>query len=193
MKAVMIARELPTVPVLIGKDRYDAGDRAVRQLKRDTLILDDGFQRRKLARDLDIVTVDAIEPFGTGRLLPAGALREPVSALRRADLIILTRADMTESAGEIREAIANVVGNTPIIESRHAPTRLYHLGKGEEVDFGVLKGKKSVCGVWDRGSATRLPKRCVAMSRRALVYWRSRTIIDTRPPMPPKFNVKRRK
>ncbi len=148
-EAVMIARELPTVPVLIGKDRYDAGDRAVRQLKRDTLILDDGFQRRKLARDLDIVTVDAIEPFGTGRLLPAGTLREPVSALRRADLIILTRADMAESAGEIREAIANVVGNTPIIESRHVPTRLYHLGKSEEVDFGVLRGKNlfAVCGI----------------------------------------------
>ena len=148
-EAVMVARELPSVPVLIGKNRYEAGCRALRQLKRDALILDDGFQHRKLGRDLDIVAVDATQPFGTGKLLPAGTLREPVSALRRADLIFLTRIDMAESASEIREDITALVGNTPIIESRHEPTRLYQIGEGEEVDFSVLKGKNlsAVCGI----------------------------------------------
>ena len=80
-EAVMMARELPSVPVLIGKDRYETGCHALQRLKCDVLILDDGFQHRKLARDLDIVTVDATQPFGTKKLLPAGTLREPISAV----------------------------------------------------------------------------------------------------------------
>jgi tetraacyldisaccharide 4'-kinase len=148
-EAVMIARELPSVPVLIGKDRYETGCHALQRLKCDVLILDDGFQHRKLARDLDIVAVDATQPFGTKRLLPAGTLREPISALRRADLIMLTRVDMAESADEIREDIASLAGDTPIVESRHNPTRLYRLGKDEDVDFSILKGKNlfAVCGI----------------------------------------------
>ena len=153
-EAVMIARELPSVPVLIGKNRYEAGCHALERLKCDVLILDDGFQHRKLKRDLDIVTVDATQPFGTGKLLPAGTLREPVSALRRADLIMLTRVDMVESAGKIREDIAKLVGDTPIMESRHEPTRLYRLGGGGNVDFSLLKGKNllAVCGIGNPGA-----------------------------------------
>ncbi len=152
-EAVMIARELPSVPVLIGKHRHEAGCHALERLKCDVLILDDGFQHRKLKRDLNIVTVDATQPFGTGKLLPAGTLREPVSALRRADLIMLTRVDMVESAGKIREDIAKLVGDTPIIESRHEPTRLYRLGGGGNVDFCLLKGKNllAVCGIGNPG------------------------------------------
>lgn len=148
-EAMMIARELPSVPVLIGKNRHEAGRRALERLKCDVLILDDGFQHRKLGRNLDIVAVDATQPFGTGKLLPAGTLREPVSALRRADLIMLTRVDMVDSANEVRKDIAALVGDTPIIESRHGPTRLYRLGGGGNVDFCILKGKNllAVCGI----------------------------------------------
>ena len=153
-EAVMIARELPSVPVLIGKNRHEAGCHALKRLKCDVLILDDGFQHRKLGRDIDIVTVDATQPFGTGKLLPAGTLREPVSALRRAHLIILTRVDMAESADEIRENITTLAGGTPIVESRHEPTRLYRLGEGEDVDFCLLKGKRllAVCGIGNPGT-----------------------------------------
>lgn len=153
-EAVMIARELPSVPVLIGKDRYEAGCHALRELKPDVLILDDGFQHRKLERDLDIVAVDTAQPFGTKTLLPAGTLREPVSALRRADMIMLTRVDMVESVAEVREDITKLVGDKPIIESRHDPTRLYRLGGGGEVDFGVLKGENvlAVCGIGNPGA-----------------------------------------
>ncbi|MDE0042283.1 MAG: tetraacyldisaccharide 4'-kinase [Candidatus Poribacteria bacterium] len=153
-EAIMIARELPSVPVLIGKDRYEAGCHALRELKPDVLILDDGFQHRKLERDLDIVTVDATQPFGTKKVIPAGTLREPVSALRRADLIMLTRVDMAESVAEVREDITKLVRDKPIVESRHEPTRLYRLGEGGEVDFGVLKGKNvlAVCGIGNPGA-----------------------------------------
>lgn len=153
-EAVMIARDLPGVPVLIGKNRHEAGCHALERLKCDVLILDDGFQHRKLGRNLDIVAVDATQPFGTGKLLPAGTLREPVSALRRADLIMLTRVDMVESAGKIREDIAKLAGDTPIVESRHEPTRFYRLGEGSDVDFCLLKGKNllAVCGIGNPGA-----------------------------------------
>ena len=153
-EAVMIARELPSVPVLIGKDRYEAGCHALRELNPDVLILDDGFQHRKLERGLDIVTVDATQPFGTKKMLPGGTLRESVSALRRADLIMLTRVDMVESADRIRKDIGALAGDTPIVESRHEPTRLYRLDEGEDVDFGVLKGKNvlAVCGIGNPGA-----------------------------------------
>lgn len=160
-EAVMVARELPSVPVLIGKNRHEAGCHALGRLKLDVLILDDGFQHRRLARDLDIVTVDATQPFGTRKLLPAGTLREPVSALRRADLIMLTRVDMVESASEIREDIAKLVGNTPIMESRYDPTRLFRLSEGGEVDFSVLKGKNllAVCGIGNPNTFTETVRR----------------------------------
>ncbi|MDE0297453.1 MAG: tetraacyldisaccharide 4'-kinase [Candidatus Poribacteria bacterium] len=153
-EAMMIAREVPSVPVLIGKDRYEAGCHALRELKPDVLILDDGFQHRMLERDLDILTVDATQPFGTGKLLPAGTLREPVSALRRADMIMLTRVDTAESVAEVREDITKLVGEKPIVESRHEPTRLYRLGGCEDVDFAVLKGKNllAVCGIGHPGA-----------------------------------------
>jgi len=153
-EAMMIARELPSVPVLIGQDRYEAGCHALRELKSDVLILDDGFKHRSLERDLDIVAVDATQPFGTETLLPAGTLREPVSALRRADMIMLTRVDLVGSADEIRKDIAALAGDTPIVESRHEPAQLYRLGETVEVDFGILKVKNllAVCGIGNPGA-----------------------------------------
>ena len=135
---------------------------ALERLKCDVLILDDGFQHRKLGRDFDVVTVDATQPFGTGKLLPAGTLREPVSALRRADLIMLTRVDMAESVAEVREDITELVGDTPIMESRHEPTRLYRLGGGGNVDFCLLKGKNllAVCGIGNPGAFVETLHRC---------------------------------
>ena len=149
-EAVMIARELPSVPVLVGKDRYEAGCRALRdQLKPDVLILDDGFQHRSLETRFGYRYLGRSSADWNGKLLPAGTLREPVSALRRADLIMLTRVDTAKSVAVVRKNITKLVGDKPIIESRHEPTRLYRLGGGDEVDFGVLKGKSllAVCGI----------------------------------------------
>ena len=107
-EAVMIATGLPDVPVWVGKDRYAAGLAAIRSGKVDAIILDDGFQHRKLGRDLDILTVDATQPFGTVRntnrysLLPAGTLRQPPSVLNRADVILLTRTDARDFCPDTR-------------------------------------------------------------------------------------------
>jgi tetraacyldisaccharide 4'-kinase len=93
----LLACCLPGVPVLIGQDRYRTGRYAYEQFGAHVLILDDGFQHYALQRDLDIVLLDASNPFGSGSLFPRGILREPLRALRRADAIVLTRVEM---AGE---------------------------------------------------------------------------------------------
>ena len=80
------------VPVVVGRKRYDAGMLAVKHFKPDVIILDDAFQHLQLSRDIDLVLLDGRRPFGNTHLLPRGTLREPVSALSRGDIFILTRA-----------------------------------------------------------------------------------------------------
>jgi tetraacyldisaccharide 4'-kinase len=88
---LLIARGLE-VPVAVSADRYGAGMMVLEDHDVDLFIMDDGFQHRALFRDLDIVVVDGQRRFGSGRLLPAGVLREPVSRLRDADFILVTKA-----------------------------------------------------------------------------------------------------
>ena len=92
----MIAAHLPDVPHLQNPDRHAAGTEALDRT--DVFVLDDGFQHLPLHRDFDIVLVDCTDPFGGGWCPPAGRLREPLSALRRADLVVLTRADQVDRA-----------------------------------------------------------------------------------------------
>src|SRR5262245_17167980 len=90
----VLEENLPDVPHFQGADRVELARIAVEESESQVLVLDDGFQHRRLARDLDIVLLDALEPFGLGRLFPRGLLREPVSSLRRAGLVVLSRADL---------------------------------------------------------------------------------------------------
>lgn len=90
----LLARELPGIPVLTGKDRYLSGRYACEHFGAQVLVLDDGFQHHVLQRDLDIVLIDVTNPFGPGALLPRGILREPLRALRRADVLVLTRVEL---------------------------------------------------------------------------------------------------
>jgi tetraacyldisaccharide 4'-kinase len=102
----LLACSLPGVPVLIGKQRYQTGRYAYEQFGAHVLILDDGFQHYALQRDLDIVLIDASNPFGSGALFPRGILREPLQALRRADALVLTRVEM---AGETLPALCQQI------------------------------------------------------------------------------------
>ena len=92
-EALVLEENLPDVPHLQGADRVALAGVAVEELEAELLILDDGFQHRRLARDLDVVLLDATDPFGQGRLLPRGLLREPASSLRRADAVLVSRCD----------------------------------------------------------------------------------------------------
>ena len=151
-EADMMARLLPGIPIIVGRNRYAAGQLAIERFKSDVLILDDGFQHRQLHRDVDIVTVDATRPFGTGQLLPAGTLREPLTALRRADILLLTRADKPAQVSRIRGKLGTLAPNTPILESVHRPTHLYRLhafSKPEPLSLNWLRGKRllAICGI----------------------------------------------
>ena len=127
-EAYMMAKYLRNIPILVGKCRYLAAQVALERFKVDVLLLDDGFQHRQLARDVDILTIPATHPFGSPeKLLPAGTLREPLTALRRADLILLTHADTPNTSAHIRKLVKPLAPNTPISESVHQPTHLYPL------------------------------------------------------------------
>lgn len=89
----LLAQRLPGVPILIGKNRYQSGLYACQHFGTQVVILDDGFQHEALHRDLDLVLIDASNPFGHGALLPRGTLREPLRALQRADAMVLSRAE----------------------------------------------------------------------------------------------------
>jgi tetraacyldisaccharide-1-P 4'-kinase len=127
-EAYMMAENLNGVPVIVGKCRYLAGQVALERFKVDVLLLDDGFQHRQLARDLDILTLSATHPFGSPEMLiPAGTLREPPSSLRRADLILLTHADTPDISEHIKKLVEPLAPNTPVLTSVHQPTHLYPL------------------------------------------------------------------
>jgi tetraacyldisaccharide 4'-kinase len=95
---------LPDVPVIVNPDRVAGAATAQREYDTDCLVLDDGFQHRRLRRDLDVVLIDALDPWGGGWLLPAGRLREPLRSLRRAEWIVITRSNQADAP-----ALQNIV------------------------------------------------------------------------------------
>lgn len=114
----LLARTLRDTLVVVGSDRR-AGAEAAGREGADLVILDDGFQHRRLARDLDILLLDASNPFGAGRLLPAGILREPLSELRRASLVLVTRSRPGESFPTILRTLRRFNPSAPLIPAGH--------------------------------------------------------------------------
>ncbi|MBP2649997.1 MAG: lpxK [Firmicutes bacterium] len=120
-EAYLLAKNLPGVSVVIGKNRTITGDYAVENLNADVIILDDGYQHWQLARDLDIVLIDAINVFGNNCLLPRGTLREPLRNLNRAGAFLLTKVDQATDDGKdiIKGALAKYNKKALVVESIH--------------------------------------------------------------------------
>lgn len=151
-EAAELAIVLPGVPHLADRDRVAAAAAAA-SAGADVVVLDDGFQHRRLARNLDIVAIDATDPFGCGRMFPRGLLREPLRGLARAQAAVLTRADAVDA--DRRRAIREVYldagrGAGPHIwaEAVHAPHRL-RTSAGCELPLDVLRGRRvaAFCGI----------------------------------------------
>lgn len=128
-EAAELAILLPDVPHVADRDRVRGVARAVDEHGAEIVVLDDGFQHRRLARTLDIVTIDATDPFGCGHIFPRGLLREPLASLARADAVVLTRADMIDAAQRRDIALAFAAacrGRQPAVwmEACHGPRRL---------------------------------------------------------------------
>lgn len=113
--------------VVADRKRFEAGIWAQENLNATAFVLDDAFQHWRLKRDLDILTIDATNPFGNRRLLPAGILREPLSALKRADCVVITRADLNPKISDLKSQIKQFNSACPILLSNARTTKLENL------------------------------------------------------------------
>jgi tetraacyldisaccharide 4'-kinase len=157
-EALVLEENLPDVPHLQGADRVAVGLTAVAELDSEVLLLDDGFQHRRLARDLDVVLVDATRPLSGEYLFPRGTLREPASELRRAGVLVLTRCDQAGpvSLTDQRKWLAERCPGVPVVESVHQPVELVG-SDGRTADPGDLRGRTvgAFCGLGNPASFRR--------------------------------------
>jgi tetraacyldisaccharide 4'-kinase len=139
----LLARHLKDIPIAIGSNRIETGIRLCEEYGCEILLLDDGFQHRKLYRDLDVLLMDASNPWGNGFLIPAGPLREPMRQIARADLIVLTRVDEGLNIDKITRSIQKHT-SVPIFQSKHCPVEWITIPDRQTRDLDFLKGKKAL-------------------------------------------------
>jgi tetraacyldisaccharide 4'-kinase len=141
-ESFLLARRLPGVPVVVGASRFEAARAAVERFGVDAVVIDDGFQHRTLDKDLEIVMARARRPWGNGRLLPGGPLREPVSALARADLIVASGAEDPDDVAEVAAAAARHAPGAPVLPARYVPVECFEAGRMRVRPPGVLAGAR---------------------------------------------------
>jgi tetraacyldisaccharide 4'-kinase len=146
----ILAESYPQAKIIVNPDRVAAAYQAVEKLGANVLIMDDGFQHRRLARDLDIVTIDVTCPFGYDKMLPAGLLREPIAVLKRADAIVITRCNQVgeNELAELEKRLRLLNPNMIIARSIHEPVYAKAVD-GRKINLDALKGKKvlAFCGI----------------------------------------------
>lgn len=140
----MLARSLPGVPVLIGRKRIYSGRQAWDEFRADACVLDDSFQYWRLEKDLELLLVNAANPFGFGYLLPRGMLREPLRGLRRAGGVILTHAGAVSAPERerLKERIQKLKPGIAVAEAVHEPVRLRDHATGAQLGTeGLREGR----------------------------------------------------
>ena len=138
---VLIASKLPGIPVVVGKKRYQTALLAIQRFRPDVVVLDDGFQHIRLKRDLDIVLVDAGNPLGNGKLFPAGILREPLGALKRAHAVLITKIESTADVNPLKETIQRNT-RARIFTSQQVPVDLIDYRSNDIKPLSALRGSK---------------------------------------------------
>lgn len=146
-EALVLEENLPDVPHLQGVDRVALAAAAVEELEAEALILDDGFQHRRLARDADLVLIDATRPLSRSKMFPRGLLREPVSSLARADFAILTRCDQAADVDEQIAWLRRRFPNLPVATSTHRPKTWLHAGSSVLLPAYRERPVVAFCGV----------------------------------------------
>ncbi len=143
---LMMALELPGIPVIKGANRYEAGlyagaiARQSNAIPPGLFILDDGFQHWRLKRDLDILLLSATDPFYFEKLIPVGSLREPLSAMKRADIIVVSKARKVPKTFE-RE-IRRYNAHAPVYPAWYEARRVARCATGETYPVDCLRGKE---------------------------------------------------
>lgn len=149
-ESLELAARLPDVPQLVDPDRVASAKIAVEELEMEVALLDDGFQHRRLHRDLDIVLIDATQPFGYGYLLPRGLLREPKSSLARAGQIVITRANLIPNAEleKLKQQLNRVRPSSEIAVTVTEPTSLLQ-ADGRTTSLGQIANQSvfAFCGL----------------------------------------------
>ena len=139
----MLQMKLKDIPVVVDVNRIRAAGTAMRDYSVDTVILDDGLQQWKISKDLEIVTIDATNPFGNRRILPRGILRQPLSSLRCADIFILTKTNLNPDTQVIKDFLKQINPAAPVFESIHSPLGFYKITSCSAplLKIDALKGK----------------------------------------------------
>jgi tetraacyldisaccharide 4'-kinase len=140
----LLARRLSDIPIIVAKNRCSSGNHAVEEHGARFLILDDGFQHLRLFRDSDIVVIDSVNPFGNGRLLPAGPLRETLTSLKRADVFVLTKTDQAANKEELVAMLRRYNPQAPIVESVYQVRSIERLSDGSPVRAGEVENRKAL-------------------------------------------------
>ncbi|OQX96580.1 tetraacyldisaccharide 4'-kinase [candidate division KSB1 bacterium 4572_119] len=136
----LLARGLKNVPVVVEANRYKGALFIQKKFNPDIILLDDGYQHRRLHRNYNICLIDANVGVGKGRLLPAGFLREPIQSLNRADMVCLTRTDQQSGLTSLISKIQKVT-SCPILKSSHSPRELINGNSGNKKNLSFIKGK----------------------------------------------------
>ncbi len=146
----MLSKSCPHAKVIVNPNRVIGAAEAIGKFAAKIIIMDDGFQHRRLSRDLDIVTIDATRPFGYDKIFPAGLLREPISSLKRADAIVITRCDTTNESelNKLEEKLQTINPKMIISRSIHAPVHAITINN-KEISLQQLKDKRifAFCGI----------------------------------------------
>ena len=134
----LIARDNPAVPVAVGTDRARAARLLLRASSPEVIVLDDAFQHRRLARDLDLLLVDGRDPWGNGKMLPRGPMREPLASIARAHAVILTRSD-GQCPPSLASALERFNPDAALFHCSIEP-RAFIRPDGETIGLAALKG-----------------------------------------------------
>jgi tetraacyldisaccharide 4'-kinase len=134
------------VPVVVSADRYAAASEALKQFKSQIILLDDGMQHHRLKRDANIVLLNALNPFGSDMLLPYGTLREPLSALKRAALVIITHSNFVSARAieDIKDRVRLVNDEIEVLCAVHRPDYFFDLTRREKIALDKLGGGAAV-------------------------------------------------
>lgn len=146
---LLLAERLPGVPVVVGENRFQAGRVAVERCGATVVLLDDGFQNLTVAKDLEIVVVNGRSPWGNHRLFPRGALREPLSALARADLVLVTNPADAGGVEAVSRAVRRHNGRAPVISGAYEVVDPLEARSGRREAAVALRGRKALafCGL----------------------------------------------
>jgi len=133
------------MPVLVGSDRVRAAKLAIAKYAVDTVVLDDGFQQWRLKKDLEIIAIDASNPFGSYHLIPRGILREPLSSLKRADIFVLTKGSDAAAKEDLKNYLSRINPRSDVVEAIYTPEGFYNVAQPDKrVDTESLRNKGAV-------------------------------------------------